>query len=90
MTDEKLIFSLIEQLPETSKLKVQLYIKTLINNTEPEISIKPNPRKSGHSKGKYQIREDFDEPLEEFQDYAPCDTSSTPTRSFGLPLKTND
>ncbi len=90
MTDEKLIISRLEQLPHKLKLKVELYIETLLKIAEPAPSNELKPRKPGHSKGKYRICDDFEEPLEELQDYLPCDTSLTLTPSSGSPPTTRD
>jgi hypothetical protein len=67
---EKLIYSQLYQLPETLKLEVLHYIQFL--NKEKSVQhekVAPKERVFGSAKGKYQLADDFDAPLEDFKDY---------------------
>ena len=66
------ILEKLETLPESLQLKVLDYIDSLIENreqfSEPEAVIKKH-RVAGSMKGKIFMSDDFDEPLEELNDY---------------------
>ena len=67
---EKLIYSQLYQLPEALKLEVLHYIQFLNKekSTQHEKAISKE-RVFGSAKGKYQLADDFDAPLEDFKDY---------------------
>ncbi len=62
MTEEKLILSQIQQLPEQLKQEV-LQAKYDAHNQ------KPKNRKAGSAKGKFKLAPDFDALLEDFKEY---------------------
>jgi Protein of unknown function (DUF2281) len=62
MTEEKLILSQIQQLPEQLKQEV-LHTKYNAQNR------KPKNRKAGSAEGKSTLAPDFDEPLKDFKEY---------------------
>ncbi len=69
---EKMILSEIHQLPESLKLEVFHFIAFLKKEyaqKENRLTTVPNNRIFGISKGKYILAEDFDAPLEDFNDY---------------------
>ncbi len=68
MTEEKVILSQIQQLPEQLRQEVLHYVEFLqakYNAQNP----KPKNRKAGSAKGKYKLAPDFDAPLEDFNEY---------------------
>lgn len=67
MTD-KLILTQIELLPENLKKEVLDFIGYLLMKYKNEGKKKPAP-KFGSAKGKYVLSADFDEPLEDFNEY---------------------
>lgn len=72
MITDKLLITEIYQLPENLKAEVFHYIDFLKkNHTQPASSATNEPlkRKFGSAKGKYQLPDDFDAPLEDFNDY---------------------
>ncbi len=68
MTEEKLILSQIQQLPEQLKQEVLHYIEFLQSKYNAQ-NRKPKNRKAGSAKGKYNLAPDFDAPLEDFKEY---------------------
>jgi hypothetical protein len=68
MTDEKIILSQIQQLPEQLKQEVLHYVEFLQTKyTSPTRKLKD--RKAGSAKGKYELAPDFDAPLDDFKEY---------------------
>ncbi len=68
MTEEKLILSQIQQLPEQLKQEVLHYAEFLqakYNAQNPKVK----NRKAGSAKGKFKLAPDFDAPLEDFKEY---------------------
>ena len=68
MTEEKLILSKIQQLPEQLKQEVLHYAEFLQAKYNAQNS-KPKNRKAGSAEGKFTLAPDFDEPLEDFKEY---------------------
>lgn len=68
MTEEKLILSQIQQLPEQLKQEVLHYIEFLQAKYNSQ-NQKGKKRKAGSAKGKYELAPDFDQPLEDFKEY---------------------
>ncbi len=68
MTEEKLVLSRIQQLPEQLKQEVLHYIELLQKRYTTQ-NQKTKNRKAGSAKGKYKLAPDFDAPLEDFTEY---------------------
>lgn len=68
MTEEKLILSQIQQLPEQLRQEVLHYIEFLQTKYNAQNG-KPKNRKAGSAKGKFKLAPDFDAPLEDFKEY---------------------
>lgn len=68
MTDEKLILSKIQDLPEQLKQDVLHYVEFLQSKYAWQ-KREMKDRKAGSSVGKYDIAPDFDAPLEDFKEY---------------------
>lgn len=68
MTDEKMILMQIERLPERLKREVLHYIEFL-KEKHSEQDRKKRNRKAGNRNGKYELADDFSEPLEDFKEY---------------------
>ncbi len=68
MTEEKLVLSRIQQLPEQLKQEVLHYIELLQKRYTTQ-NQKTKNRKAGSAKGKYKLAPDFDAPLEHFTEY---------------------
>jgi len=68
MTEEKLVLSRIQQLPEQLKQEVLHYIELLQKRYTTQ-NQKTKNRKAGSAKGKYKLTPDFDAPLEDFTEY---------------------
>ncbi len=68
MTEEKLILSQIQQLPEKLRQEVLHYIEFLQAKYNAQNGKRKN-RKAGSAKGKYKLAPDFDQPLEDFKEY---------------------
>jgi hypothetical protein len=68
MTEEKVILSQIQQLPEQLKQEVLHYVEFLQTKYKTQ-NQKPQNRKAGSAKGKYKLAPDFDAPLEDFKEY---------------------
>ncbi len=69
MTDVNIVYE-IRQLPDDLQQEAfdfVLFLKSRLNNTRPQYNF--GSRKFGISKGKYKLTADFDEPLEDFQEY---------------------
>ncbi len=61
----------IAKLPENLKLKVEVFVDSLIskNNGIEKTTSTTNNRGYGSLKGQIWMSEDFNEPLEDFEDY---------------------
>jgi hypothetical protein len=61
----------IAKLPENLKLKVEVFVDTLIGETNSieKTTSNTNNRGYGSLKGQIWMSEDFNEPLEDFKDY---------------------
>ena len=68
MTDEKLLLSKIQQLPEQLKQDVLNYVEFLQSKYARHQG-EGKIRKAGSSAGKYDLAPDFDAPLEDFKEY---------------------
>ena len=68
MIDEKIILSQIRQLPEQLQQEVLHYAEFLQTKHHAQ-KPKPQNRKAGSAKGKYELAPDFDAPLEDFKEY---------------------
>ncbi len=68
MTEEKLILSQIQQLPEQLKQEVLHYIEFLQAKYNAQ-NEKSKNRKAGSAEGKFKLAPDFDQPLEDFKEY---------------------
>lgn len=68
MTEEKLILSQLQQLPEQLKQEVLHYVEFLQAKYNAQ-NRKPKKRKAGSAEGKFKLAPDFDEPLEDFKEY---------------------
>ena len=68
MTDEKTILMQIQQLPEQMRQEVLHYIEFLKQKYS-EQNQENQDRKAGSREGKYELAADFDEPLEDFEEY---------------------
>lgn len=68
MTEEKLILSQIQQLPEQLKQEVLHYIEFLQTKYKSQNG-KRKKRKAGSAEGKFKLAPDFDAPLEDFKEY---------------------
>ena len=67
MTEEKLILSQIQRLPEQLRQEVLHYAEFLQAKYNAQ-NQKPKNRKVGSAKGKYKLAPDFDAPLEDFKE----------------------
>ena len=65
--DNIALYNKINSLPEELKKEVADFVKSLQGTTEK--NPKKKPRTFGSLKGKIQMSEDFDTPLEDFKDY---------------------
>ncbi len=68
MTEEKLILSQIQQLPEKLRQEVLHYAEFLQAKYNAQNGKRKN-RKAGSAEGKYKLAPDFDQPLEDFKEY---------------------
>ncbi len=68
MTEEQLILSQIQQLPEQLRQEVLHYIEFLQAKYNTQ-NRKIKNRKAGSAKGKFKLAPDFDAPLEDFKEY---------------------
>ncbi len=68
MTEEKLILSQIQQLPEKLRQEVLHYVEFLQAKHNAQ-NPKPKNRKAGSAEGKFKLTSDFDAPLEDFKEY---------------------
>jgi Protein of unknown function (DUF2281) len=62
----------LEALPDSLRAEVLNYIDFLLEKyatTSPQVELPKKKRRAGLLKGKIWISDDFDEPLEDFQDY---------------------
>jgi len=65
-----LLYSKLKQLPENLKLEVIDFIDFLLSkNKQPANSVEKNRPKFGSAKGMFVMKDDFDEPLEDFKEY---------------------
>jgi hypothetical protein len=72
MIIDNLIIEEINQLPNHLKLDVWQYIKSLKKHNEAEIkevTAKTSKRVFGSANNKYQLADNFDDPLDDFADY---------------------
>ncbi len=65
--DNLSLYSKINSLPENLKKEVQDFVEFLQTKTKKDA--RKNPRAFGSFKGKIQMTEDFDAPIEDFKDY---------------------
>ena len=68
MTDEQTLISQIHNLPENLKAEVALFIENLKKRTSKPTEKHPQ-RKAGSLPGVFVMMPDFDEPLDEFEEY---------------------
>lgn len=67
---EKEILSEVNQLPENLRLEVLHFISVLKKGHVDESKSNSAPNRIfGSAKGKYRMSDDFDDPLEDFNDY---------------------
>ncbi|GAB2565922.1 type II toxin-antitoxin system VapB family antitoxin [Spirosoma areae] len=66
---EKLIISQLYQLPESLKVEVLHYIEFLKDKYNHKSTERPHKRKFGSATGKYKLSPDFNNSLEDFNDY---------------------
>lgn len=65
--DNIIMYNKLASLPENLKLEVAKFIDSLLDKTSKEQNItKPT---FGSAKGMFNMKPDFDEPLEDFKDY---------------------
>ncbi len=69
MIDEQTLISQIHNLPENLKAEVARFVESLKKRTEPESVVKHPRRKAGSRPGAFVMSPDFDDPLEEFEEY---------------------
>ncbi|MEQ9297009.1 MAG: DUF2281 domain-containing protein [Cyclobacteriaceae bacterium] len=67
MSDTQLIEQ-IKALPEDLKKKVKVFVSQL-GTEKQRVSNESKKRPFGYAKGSFKINDDFDEPLEDFQEY---------------------
>ncbi len=67
--ETQLVYSKLNLLPDNLKSEVLDFIDFLLSKTN-KIE-KPNPAKFGSGKGMFIMKDDFDEPLEDFKEYMP-------------------
>jgi len=65
--DNVSLYNKISSLPENLKKEVQDFVENLQTKTKKDLGKKP--RAFGILKGKIQMTEDFDAPMEDFKDY---------------------
>lgn len=65
--DTQLLYSKLNQLPENLKSEVLDFIDFLL--TKPKEPKKPQYPKFGSAKGMIIMKDDFDEPLDDFKEY---------------------
>ena len=53
----------------TPEAYAEMLLRRLLPDMPSEMTEAPPPRRAGSAKGMVTIREDFDEPLEEFEEY---------------------
>lgn len=68
MTEEQMILSRIQQLPEQLRQEVLHYIEFLQSKYNAQ-NREPKKRKAGSAEGKFELAPDFDAPLEDFKEY---------------------
>lgn len=68
MTEEKIILSQIQRLPEQLRQEVLHYAEFLQAKHDAQ-NQKSKHRKAGTAKGKYRLAPDFNQPLEDFEEY---------------------
>lgn len=61
-------FQLYSSLPQELQKEVKEFMEYLLKKKKKESNNKPK-RKAGIAEGKIRIKEDFDDPLPEFQEY---------------------
>jgi len=68
--DNVFLYSKLSTLPESMKAEVADFIDSLISKARKEKAIKQIPKpKFGSGKGLFTMSNDFDEPLEDFNEY---------------------
>lgn len=67
--EDKVILEKISALPEAMKIEALHYIEYLAMKYNNEKNISEKKPKFGSAVGKYEITDDFDEPLEDFKQY---------------------
>lgn len=68
--DTQLLYSKLNQLPENLKSEVLDFIDFLLSKPKvPKESKDSQVPKFGSGKGMFVMKDDFDEPLEDFKDY---------------------
>lgn len=65
--NDSIILTKLNELPETLKKEVLDFIDFLIKKQE-TVSVEKHPT-AGCMKGTFKMKDDFDEPLEDFQEY---------------------
>lgn len=65
--DNVSLYNKINSLPENLKKEVQEFVEFLQTKTKKDS--RKSPRAFGSLKGKIQMAEDFDAPIEDFKDY---------------------
>lgn len=68
MLNDQQILDQLKAMPEPIKAEVLHYMDYLLNKHKQQVSQKKRPQ-FGYAKGDYKTSDDFDEPLEDFQDY---------------------
>lgn len=65
--ENQLLYSKLDQLPENLQSEVLDFIDFLLSKSNPPV--KKNSPKFGSAKGMIIMKDDFDEPLEDFKEY---------------------
>lgn len=64
------LYTKLANLPENKKLEVSAFIDTLVTKVnEEKKAVKLMQPKFGSAKGMFKMRNDFDEPLDDFKEY---------------------
>ena len=66
---EQFILLQLHTLPENLKAEVLRFILFLKSESENHVGTKKKQRVFGHSKERYKMVDDFDAPLDDFEDY---------------------
>ena len=70
---DKDLYDAIDKLPEDKKEEVKDFVYFLMPKQEAKKNPLPKKRQFGCAKGFFQMREDFDEPLDDFKPYMEWD-----------------